>query len=125
MLELKRVISLFSLFCDLEGAALEPWEGICGAAAAYVEARLRPEVDPAAHMDTLCAAAAGVACADYLTVQAAGGRSEEIRVGDITLKDRQTAGNADAGGIRAYFLGRAAHLLAPECPALIPAGGKP
>lgn len=124
LLDMARVYALFSLFSDLEGMAAEPWRGFCDTAAGLVHTRLRPGVDEAEHGELLCTVSAALAYADYLAVQAMGGRASELRVGDITVKESGRERGGDADGIRGHFLGMAAHLLVPECPALLTAGGQ-
>lgn len=124
MLDMDQVRTLFSLFSDLTGDSAARWEGFCRAAAAYLEGRLRPGTDLADNMAALCIAAAGVAYSDYLAVQTAGGQSDELRVGEISLKGWAKTGGGDPGEIRRHFLDRCAHLLEPECPALFATGGK-
>lgn len=123
-LDRSRVAAVFSLFSDLAGEHLEPWRGFCETAAARVEARLRPGADVKQEMEALCIAAAAWAYCDYLMASEAGGDQKALRVGDISIQgasgDRQAAAE-----IRDYFLGEAAHLLEPACPALRAVGGAP
>lgn len=125
MLDYDRVLSLFSLFTDLTGDSLARWEGLCQSAARRLEARLRPSAEAEAEMEGLCAAAAAMAYGDYLLLGSAGaGTADEIRVGDISLKNSVSHDTKrDAEEIRAYFLNGVAHLLLPECPALLAVGG--
>jgi hypothetical protein len=116
-----RVTELFSLFADLEGEELRRWHGLCEASARQIAARTRPDLGPDS-MEELCLAAAGVAYSDYLALR--GNRGGAVKVGDISLGAPDLSGG-DAAALRAHFLARAAHLLTPECPALLAVGDHP
>lgn len=129
MLELEKVVQRFILFSDLSEGAAERWKSFCQSAAAGIEARLRPEADTSNpdNLELLHIAAAALAYCDYLMVSSAVGSSDEVRVGDISLKSGATAASSDkkdAREMRDYFLGQAFHLLLPQCPALFATGGK-
>lgn len=113
-----QVRDLFSLFADMEGDALEEWDGLCAAASAVIEGRMKADIDVAANMELLCCAAAGIAYSDYLTVT--GGDAGSVRVGDISMEQGRRSG--EIAEIRNHFLGRAAHLLVSDYPALVAAG---
>lgn len=115
---------MFSLFSDLTGDALEPWKSFCEAAACRLEGRLREGVDTEAEMEPLCIAAAALAYGDYLMLEGADGLSDEVQVGDIRLKSgaAATVNRRDAEEICDYFLAGVAHLLEPDCPALLAVG---
>lgn len=125
MLDIEQIMRMFSLFSDLEGEALEHWGGLCRAAGARLEARLRADADVEAGMEALCTAAAACAYGDFLMLERAAGASDEVRVGDISLKSSASAGGErrDAEEIRDYFLASVAHLLTPEAPVLLATGG--
>lgn len=117
LLDRERVMEQFALFADLgDEQERERWRGLCQAAAARLEARLRPGgVQNYADRDALCTAAGAWAYCDYRILGRSGGG--DVRVGDITLRENGTA--TDAAEIRDYFLAEVAHLLQPVCPALI------
>lgn len=124
LLDRDRVLALFSLFSDLEGDGLGQWRSFCDSAAYRVEKRLRPDADAARDGEALCAAAAAWAYCDYLMVEGGTSHSDEIRVGDVSVRGGSATGvGQDAASIRDYFLGQVAHLLTPSCPALIATGG--
>ena len=128
MLDFDKVNGLFMLFSDMTAEGAGRWESFCQTAISQVEARLRPGADTAKpeHLELLHSAAAAWAYCDYLMVASAAGGGDEIRVGDISMKTAGSSNpsdNQDALEIREYFLGQAAHLLLPPCPALVPAGG--
>lgn len=116
MLDKEKVFSFFSLFADLEGAAAQKCRPLCDAAAATVGARLRPDLPaplPQEDMECLCLAAAAIAWRDW---QAIGpGIGQEVRVGEITLKQSPDRA-ASCEDICRHFEARAAHLL--RAPAL-------
>lgn len=122
MLDQDKVMQYFATYSGLDSEMLTHWQCLCTSAASYIARRLRADVDSEAEMDTLCAAAAAVALADYLALQNGSGSADELRVGDITLSSSsQASGNMGAEGILDHFLARAAHLLEPEYPALFAA----
>ena len=67
---------------------------------AALSGRLRPGADIAANMDRICAAAAVMACCDALSLGSALAWSDEVRVGDITLRSSGSSGGGFAGGLR-------------------------
>lgn len=123
MLDQEKIVKYFALYTGLDSNGLTRWQCLCEGAAKSLAARVRVDVDIAAEMDTLCAAAAAMAYADYLALQNSVGSTEELKVGDITLRGSSASGGA-AEDVMHYFLARAAHLLEPDCPALLSVGGK-
>lgn len=128
ILDRDKVLSLFSLFSDLTGGGLARWQPFCDGAARRIEARLLPGADcpsleTESEMEALCTAAAALAYCDYLLLGgvSGGGAVDELRVGDIALKSGTGAAESrrDAEEIRDHFLAGVAHLLRPECPALL------
>lgn len=122
MLDQEKIAEYFALVTGLDGDALTRWQCLCDNAAKALAARVRVDVDVAAEMEPLCAAAAAMAYADYLALQNSTGGTDELKVGDITLRGASASGGA-AEDVMGRFLARAAHLLEPDCPALILAGG--
>jgi hypothetical protein len=120
-LDIGRVAELFALFADLEGENLGQWHSLCGAAARALAARVRPGVGEE-HREALCVAAAGIAYSDYLAMRQGSRRQNGIKVGDISLNAQSGMENADQKELRAHFLAGVAHLLEPECPALLAVG---
>jgi hypothetical protein len=55
-------------------------------------------------------AAAGCAYADYLLLGGSAGMSDEVKIGDIALKNSQSSGKADIRELREYFMGQIADL---------------
>ncbi len=117
MLDRSRIFELFSFFADVEGEAAARLRPFCDAAAARLETRLRPGLeDIGTAAERLCVAAAACAWGDWMTVGGgAGSVTDEVRVGDITLRSGTGRGNAGAGGeeLRERFLADVADLLLP------------
>lgn len=125
MLDRERVRALFGLFTDLPDDRLGLWEGLCDNAADSLMGRLRKGVSLPANRERLCTAAAAMAYADYLLLDAGGaGSSDEIRVGEITLKN-SNSGEKNSGSreIREYFLGQIGDLLADSAVVFAAVGG--
>lgn len=125
MLDRERVRALFGLFTDLPDDRLNLWEGLCDNAVGSLMGRLRENVNLPANMERLCTAAAAMAYADYLLLDAGGvGASDEIRVGDITLKKSSSdEKNSDSREIWEYFLGQIGDLLADSAVVFAAVGG--
>lgn len=109
-----RVFALFSLFSDLEGEAAERYRPLCDGAAAAMASRMRPGITEEADLERLCMAAAAGAYCDLLELRGSSA-AEELRVGDITLKNSSRSGSGDSEGVRAHFEALAADLLEPAC----------
>lgn len=111
ILDIERILSLFALFTDLPDRQLFAWRGLCAAAAGTIQGKVRADVNIKANMERLCTAAAAWAYSDYLALSA-GGSGEEIRVGDISLKNSKTSGGfGEAQEIRNYFMEQIADLV--------------
>lgn len=111
VLNIQRILQLFALFSDLSDQELYKWKGLCGASGAAILTKLRDGADIKANMERLCTAAAAWAYSDYLMLTSGGG-SDEVRVGDISLKNAQSgAGYNDAQEIRLYFMGQISDLV--------------
>lgn len=112
MLDNYRILSIFSLFTDLEEQQALAWQRLCENAAAALCCRIKAGVDVSAHMERLCTAAAAMAYGDYLMLNGASASGGEVRVGDISVKNGSGNGSGgDATEIRAYFLEQVADLL--------------
>lgn len=113
MLDQDRTFTHFKTMSGLgeeEAGGLRPF---CDAAAGQVGGRLRPGVDLGRNMDRLCIAAATLAYCDWLEFGGALSTAEEIRVGDITLRERSGASARRGGELRRRCLEGIADLLEP------------
>lgn len=110
MLNLDRVFHLFCLFADLDEAEAADWRWLCEAAEQTVTRRLREGVEPSAEMERLCAAAASIANDRYNLLRPGGfSEQEEIKVGDITVKNGSGAGEKES--LQEHFLAEISDLL--------------
>ena len=113
----------FALFTDIPDVEMPKWEILCERAAAVIAGKVKPEIDTEKYSGELCAAAAACAYYEYM-VMGKSGMSDEIKVGDISLKNSRDSSTAkDAAEIRDYFLGCCAGLLENAGYAFVTAGG--
>lgn len=123
MLDFDKVLAFFSLFSGLESSVLAQWHDYCHATVQGIQSRLRPTVDLDAEMDRLCLAAAALIYCDYCTFHTSSEMHDEVRVGDITLRNTSPhAGSQEIAAIRARFLADIAPLLLAGSPAFIAVG---
>ena len=115
MLNIERVFSLFCLFADLESGEAQRWRWVCENAANSLVRRLRKGVDLAFEMERLCIVAAALAYDSYVAMEPDGfSKSDEIKVGDITIKNSDyAAAKSDSGLIGEHFLAGVYDLLEP------------
>ena len=120
------VIEMFAMFSDLGADECERWRGFCVFAAERIESRLRPDADTEKYADMLCSAAAAWAYCDYLMAGSAMASSDEIRVGDIALKNAASSGTDKntALEMRDYFMQQVAFLLKSGMPILLATGDR-
>ena len=111
MLDKDRIFAHFRTMSGLDEAGAVPYRSLCDSAAQYVFNRLRPDVQLDRNMDRLCVAGAALAYGDWLELGGALSAGQELRVGDITL--RENSGSAPARGalMREHFLAGVADLL--------------
>lgn len=121
MLDGDRVFTHFLQISGLEEGAAEDLRAVCDIAGQYLYGRLRAGVNLAANMDRLCLAAAALAFGDYLEFGGARHSGQEVRIGDVTMRESGGASPA-AGRMREHFLAGVADLIAPKN-AIIFAGG--
>jgi len=116
MLDKDRVFRHFRTMCGLDSAGTGPYRALCDAAAQYILNRLRDDVQLDRNMDRLCFAAAALAYGDWLEVGGSLASAQDIRVGDITLRESGGGGRGAAAGgsaLREHFLAGVADLLSP------------
>lgn len=110
-LDNQRILSLFALFTDMPDAELSEWKSLCVSAEEKLMSRLRKKVSIYKNMERLCSAAAAIAYCDYIMLSA-GSSSEDIKVGDISLKS--SGETRDAISTRDYMLAEIADLIETE-----------
>ena len=113
MLDKDRIFAHFRTMSGLETDAASPYRPLCSAAGQYVLARLRPDVQLDRNMDHLCLAAAALAYGDWLELGGSRSSDQELRVGDITMRERSGGSASRGGGLREHFLAGVAELLEP------------
>jgi len=91
-IDIERVRNYFTLYSSLSPSESVKWDILCRKAASFVESRLREDADPCGHMDRLAHAAALWAYGDYLSLGSGFTSSDEIKVGDITVKQSASSG---------------------------------
>ena len=116
----------FLLYTDLPEQDAPPWEMLWRGAITALTAQLRTDIDTEAHQERLCAAAALWAGGAYDMWRSSRGKNEEVRVGDIVLKNTaDTPGQRDGQALQRYALSQIRDLLrtqdgfflavAPDC----------
>ena len=114
MLENDRIFTHFLAMSGLPEEDAEAFRPMCDAAGQQVLSRLRDGVSLSANMDRLCLAAAALALDDWLRLGGGALRAQEVRVGEITLREGG-AGLAGRGAdLREHFLSGVADLLKPN-----------
>ena len=114
MLENDRIFTHFLGMTGLDKETAKAFRPLCDAAGRYLAGRLREGVPLGGNMDRLCLAAAALAYGDWLELGGSALRAQEVRVGEITLRE-SSAGAAPRGvGLREHFLAGVADLLAPR-----------
>lgn len=107
---------VFDHFLTMTGLARKDavaYRPFCDAAAGFIHSRLKRDVDFGRNMDRLCIAAAAVAYGDWLELGGSLSSADEIRVGEIAVRER-TGGPSQRGGARRErFLEAIADLLMP------------
>ncbi|MCL2056710.1 MAG: hypothetical protein FWH02_05780 [Oscillospiraceae bacterium] len=83
---------IFALYSSLEPEGAAKWDVLCRKAADYVESRIRSGLAPGENSDRLAGAAALWAYADYLSLGSTITNANEIKVGDITVKQNESSG---------------------------------
>jgi len=113
MLDKDRVFDHFLTMTGLGRGEAAVYRPFCDAAAAFIRSRLKGGIDFGRNMDRLCIAAAAVAYSDWLELGGSLSSAEEIRVGEITVRQR-TGRSAQRGeALRERLIGDIADLLAP------------
>ena len=114
MLDKDRVFTHFLTMTGLDAAEAGAFRPLSDAAAQYLLTRLREGVAPGKNLDRLCLAAAALAYGDWLELGGSLCSAQELRVGDIAL--RESSGNRAPRGasMREHFLAGVADLLAPR-----------
>lgn len=100
----------FAMFTDMPDSEIGNWSILCDNAEAGIVSRLKHDVDVRRNMERLCVAAAALAYFDYTAILSGKSRSsDEIRVGDISLK--RSGDEFEAGSTRDYFMAQIADLI--------------
>ncbi|MCL2857693.1 MAG: hypothetical protein FWE19_08270 [Oscillospiraceae bacterium] len=111
MLDSDRIFMHFLSMSGTSVAGAGSLRALCDAAGQHLVGRLRGGVSVTENMDRLTLAAAALAYGDWLELGGDTAGTQEVRVGEITL--REGGGAAPRGsGIREHFLAGVADLLA-------------
>jgi len=114
-IDIELVKRYFLLFSDLPDSDAERWGIVCRNAAVFVKRSLNGDADIQENQERLCVAAAGCAYADYLLLDGSRGLSDEVRIGDIALKNKSPSGHvpgkAEAWELKDYFMGQISDLV--------------
>jgi len=114
MLDKDRIFRHFRTMSGLDSPAATPFRALCDSAGLYIFGRLREGAETDRHMDRLCFAAAALAYADWLEIGGGSTGAQEIRIGDIALREGSSGRRAlDSAAKRDHFLAGIADLLAP------------
>jgi len=107
------VFKYFLTFSGLDEDAGCRMRPVCDAAAGAISARLSEKAEFPRDMERLCLAAAAVAYSGYLEIGSADSSMQEIKVGDISLRDSAASGSSAKGAadLRDSFLAGVAPLL--------------
>ena len=117
------VRQFFMLYTDLPEEEAERWDFLCRNAIGALKARLKEGAEAPEHEERLCAAAALWAGGDYERLKdLAAARSEEIRVGDIALKNTMGSQSRESGDWQLYALAQIGDLLAEQDGILLAVG---
>lgn len=123
-LDIQRIRRLFAMLADLDDAELENWESLCLSAETRIISMLREDVNVSWEMERLCMAASALAYCDHAMLSGRTVSDNEIRVGDISVKN--TGGEFDAATVRDHFLNSVADLIyLPTGFVFRSAGGEP
>ena len=114
MLDKDRIFTHFVRLSGLDEAGAGAFRALCDAAGQYLAGRLLDGVSVAGNMDRLCLAAAALAYGDWLEFGGGAAGSQEVRVGEITLREGGAGAAPRGGGMREHFLAGVADLLAPR-----------
>jgi len=113
MLENDRIFTHFLAMSGLTEEDAGTLRPLCDAAGQQIIGRLRDGVSLAGNMDRLCLAAAALAVDDWLRLGGGALRAQEVRVGEITLREGGV-GTSRGVDLREHFLAGVADLLTPN-----------
>ena len=113
MLDQDRVFAHFKTMSGLDGREAEPFRPFCEAAAGLIASRLRQGLNVGRHMDRLCLAAGAIAYSDWLPLGGSFSSANEIRVGEITLREQSGGPSPQGALLRERLFEDIADLLAP------------
>lgn len=114
MLDKDRVFSHFVTMTGLGEQAAGSFRVLCEAAGRYLAGRLREGALAPENMDRLCLAAGALAYGDWLELGGNLAQTQEVRVGEITLREGGARAAPSASKLREHFLAGVADLLAPR-----------
>ncbi len=112
MLDKDRVFQLFILFADLEEHSALRYRPFCDAATALLSRKAKPGIKEE-DLERLYTAAAGYAYCDWLDVMGGASAAEEIKVGDITVRNSFGEGKTGTAELRGHFQALVTDLLEP------------
>ena len=114
MLEKDRIFTHFLRLSGLSEDSAGALRPLCDAAGQYLAGRLRAGVSLGGNMDRLCLAAAALAYGDWLELGGGALGPQEVRVGEITLREGGSGSSARGAGMREHFLAGVADLITPR-----------
>ena len=114
MLENDRIFMHFLAMSGLPGEDAQTLRPMCDAAGQQIFGRLRDGVSLGGNMDRLCLAAAALALDDWLRLGGGALRAQEVRVGEITLREGGAGATGRGADLREHFLSGVADLLKPN-----------
>jgi len=114
MLDKDRIFTHFKTMCGLEAAQAQPLRPLCDIAAQYLLIWLRENIRLNQNMERLCVAAAALACGDWLELGGSISQGQELRVGDISLRESSGSSAPRGSALREHFLAGISDLLEPR-----------
>ena len=114
MLDKDRIFMQFLTMSGLEEAKAHAYRPLCEGAGQYLIARLRGGAQIESNMERLCMTAAALAYGDWLEIGGSLSTAQEIRVGDITLREREGVSAPRGRALREHFLAGISDLLEPS-----------
>jgi hypothetical protein len=112
MVDKEKVFELFALFADLDKDFALRYRPFCDAAASLLSYKAKTGLKEE-DLERLATAAAGYAYCDWLDLTGGLHTAEEIKVGDISVKNSAGSGKAATTELRQHFEGLVADLLEP------------
>jgi len=114
MLENDRIFTHFLSVSGLSVSDAERFRPLCDAAGQQLYGRLREGVSLGENMERLCLAAAAIALNDWLQLGGGALQAQEVRVGEITLREGGVGAAGRGACLHEHFLVGVADLLTPS-----------